>query len=50
VGKDSTAGLFLTIGGGLALVFGSMGIALAVTLITLIKRSNKKKRLASEAG
>jgi len=50
VGQDSTAGLFLTVGGGLALVFGSMGIALAVTLITLIKRSNNKKRLASQAG
>ncbi len=48
VGKDITTGLFTTILGGLALVFGSMGIAVAITLVTLLKRSKKKKLMASQ--
>jgi hypothetical protein len=48
VGKDFTTGLFTTILGALALVFGSMGIAVAITLITLLKRSKNKKLLASQ--
>jgi hypothetical protein len=49
VGKDFTTGLFATILGALALVFGSMGIAVAITLVTLLKRSKKKKLMASQA-
>jgi hypothetical protein len=43
VGKGFTAGLFATILEALALVFGSMGIAVAIMLVTLLKRSKKKK-------
>jgi len=43
VGKGFTTGLFATIFGALALVFGSMGIAVAITLVTLLKRSKKKR-------
>jgi len=45
VGKDFTTGLFATVLESLALVFGSMGIAVAITVVTLLKRSKKKKLL-----
>ena len=45
VGKDFTAGLLTTVFGSIALVFGAIGIALAIALVTLIKRSKAKKRL-----
>lgn len=43
VGKDFTTRLFATILEALALVFGTMGIAVTITLVTLLKRSKKKK-------
>jgi len=50
VGKDFTARMLMTIFGGLALVFGSIGIAVAITVVTLIKRGKAKKQLnASQA-
>ena len=49
VGRDFTTGLFVTILGALALLFGSIGIAVAITLVTLLKRSKKKKLLAGQA-
>jgi hypothetical protein len=48
VGKGFTTGLFATILGALALVFGSMGIAVAITLLTLLKRSKNKKLMAGQ--
>lgn len=45
VGHDFTGGLLTTVFGSLAIVFGSMGISLALTIYTLIKRSNAIKRL-----
>jgi tryptophan synthase beta subunit len=50
VGRDFTAGIFVTVFGALALVFGSIGIAVAITVVTLIKRSKKKKLLVQTAG
>jgi hypothetical protein len=50
VGKDVTTGIFATVLGGLAVFFGSIGAALAILLVTLIKRSNKKKLLAGTSG
>ncbi|MGA3326974.1 MAG: hypothetical protein ABSF45_21125 [Terriglobia bacterium] len=49
VGKEITTGLFTTILAALALVFGSMGIAVAITLVTLLKRSKQKKIMVSQA-
>jgi hypothetical protein len=50
VGKDFTVRILMSIFGGLALVFGSSGIAVAVVLVTLIKRGKAKKQLnASQA-
>ena len=45
VGKGITAGILVAVIGGLASFFGSIAIALAITLVTLIKRSNKTKLL-----
>jgi hypothetical protein len=50
VGKDFTAGIFVTILGALGLLFASIGIAVAITLVTLIKRIKKKKLLVQTAG
>lgn len=47
VGKDFTARLLLTIFGGIALVFASFAIAVAIALIAFLKRSKKKERMAS---
>lgn len=48
VGKDFTTGLLMTIFGGLALVFGSIGSAVAITLVTLIKRHKLKQLRARQ--
>lgn len=48
VGKNFTARLLMTIFGGLALVFGSIGIAVAITLVTLIKRHKQKQLMARQ--
>jgi hypothetical protein len=45
VGRDFTARMLMTIFGGIALVFGSIGIAVAIALVTLIKRGKAKKQL-----
>jgi hypothetical protein len=50
VGHDFMVGLLTTIFGSLGIVFGSMGIALAITIVTVIKRSNAKKRLNAGPG
>jgi hypothetical protein len=50
VGEDSTIGLFTTIFTGFAIAFGTIGVSLAITLVTLIKRSNKKKKLLASQG
>lgn len=45
VGHDFTMGIMTTVFGSLAIVFGSIAISLALTIYTLIKRSNAIKRL-----
>jgi hypothetical protein len=49
VGKDFTASLLTTIFESLALVFGSTGIAIAITVATAVKRSKSKTRATSQA-
>jgi hypothetical protein len=49
VGKDFTTGIFTTVLGALAMLFGSIATAVAITLVTLIKRSKAEKLLASQA-
>jgi len=48
--QDFGARLFATIIGGLAVLFGSMALALVIFLVTLNKRSKAKKLLASGAA
>ena len=48
VGKDFTAGLITTIFGAIALVFGSIAIAVAIAVVTLVKRSKSKKLATSQ--
>jgi hypothetical protein len=43
VGKDFTAGLFLTILRAFALFFGSIGIAVAIMVVTLVRRIKNKE-------
>jgi len=47
IGQDFTTRMFVTIFGSLAALFGSFGIALAIFLVTLVKRSKAKKLLQS---
>lgn len=49
VGKDFNANLFTTIFESLALVFGSSGIAIAIIVVTAVKRSKNKKRPTRQA-
>ena len=44
VGKDFTANALNTIGGGLALFFGTMFATAAIVVVTLVKRNNNRKR------
>jgi hypothetical protein len=50
VGKDSTAGLFLTIAEALASVLGSLLIAVTIAVITIVKRNNCKKHLPAHSA
>jgi hypothetical protein len=50
VGKDFTAALFLTILRAFALFFGSIGIAVAIMVVTLLKRIKNKKLIAAHEG
>lgn len=46
VGQGFAGDIVATVFGGLGIVFGSIGLAVAIVVITLIKRSNAKKRAA----
>lgn len=50
VGQGFATGILTTVFGGLAIVFGSMGIALAIVLVTVVQRSNARKRLGGGAA
>lgn len=45
VGHDFTTKLLLTIFGGLGILFGSIALAVAIALVTFIKREKAEKRL-----
>jgi len=45
VGQGFVVGIVITVFGGLAIVFGAMLAAIAIALVTLIKREKAKKRL-----
>ena len=47
VGKDLATGLLKTIFGALGLAFGSTAMAIAIAVVTLVKRSKSKKLAAS---
>jgi hypothetical protein len=44
VGQGFVSGILTTVFGGLAIVFGSMGLAVAIAVITAVKQHNAKKR------
>jgi hypothetical protein len=44
VGEGFTEDIFKTVFGGLGILFGSIGLAVAIVVITLIKRDRAKKR------
>ena len=45
VGKGIATDILMTIFGGLAVVFGSIALAVAIAVITAEKRNNAQKRL-----
>jgi hypothetical protein len=50
VGKDFNAGLIMIIFRAFAVGFGSIGIAVAIMVVTLLKRIKNKKLLAAHEG
>lgn len=50
VGHDFTMGLLTTIFGSLAIVFGSMLVSIVIVVVTIVMRSNAKKRLKAGPG
>ncbi len=50
IGKGIATDILVTIFGGLAVVFGSIALAVAIAVITAVKRQNAQKRLQSAGG
>ena len=50
VGKGITSDILMTIFGGLAVVFGSIALAVAIVVITAVKRHKAQRRLQSSGG
>jgi len=50
VGQGFALKIVTAVFGGLAIVFGSMGVAVAIALVTLIKRSRARKEIESRYG
>jgi len=50
VGRGITGDILVAIFGGMAVLFGSIAVSVAVSVVTLVKRSNAKKRLQTVGG